>query len=79
MDRPGPYGSDDIFGTQENFERYRVTRLLEERAGKLCNAKRLAVLGYGNFRGEHQAVHALMDRLKVAHEYRDGTTGTPAG
>src|SRR5262245_35211441 len=28
MDQPGPYDSGDIFGTQENFEGYRITRLL---------------------------------------------------
>jgi hypothetical protein len=46
--------------------------LLGERAGKLGDGKRLALLGYGNFRQSHQAVHDLMDKLKVAHEYRDG-------
>ena len=32
----------------------------------------LAVLGYGKFSESHKAVHDLMDRLKVPHEYRDG-------
>src|SRR5205807_6283589 len=50
MDAPGKYGSGDIFGTKENFQKYQLTRLLEERAGKLGDGKRLAVLGYGNFR-----------------------------
>jgi S-formylglutathione hydrolase FrmB len=72
MDRPGKYGSGDIFGGDDNFQRYRVTRLLEQQAGKLGDGKRLAVLGYGSFRESHKAVHELMDRLKVAHEYRDG-------
>jgi hypothetical protein len=72
LDAPGKYGSGDIFGTKENFEAYRVTRLLEERAGRLGAGKRLILLGYGNFRGEHQAAHGLMERLKIDHEYRDG-------
>jgi enterochelin esterase-like enzyme len=72
MDAPGKYGSGEIFGTKENFERYRVAKLLEDRAGKLGDGKRLAVLGYGSFRGEHQGVHELMERLKIAHKYRDG-------
>ena len=29
MDRPGKYGSGDIFGTPENFDGYRVSMLLE--------------------------------------------------
>jgi S-formylglutathione hydrolase FrmB len=72
MDAPGKYGSGEIFGSRENFEKYEVTRLLREQAGKLGEAKRLAVFGYGGFRQEHTAVHDLMERLKVAHEYRDG-------
>ncbi|QDU21003.1 alpha/beta hydrolase-fold protein [Urbifossiella limnaea] len=72
MDRPGKYGSGDIFGTPDNFEGYRVSKLLETNADKLQNEKRLVLLGYGNFRAEHVQAHALMNKLKIAHEYRDG-------
>ena len=72
MDRPGRFGSGEIFGDDGNFQKYRVTRLLEERAGKLGEGKRLAVLGYDNFRESHKVVHNLMERLKITHEYRDG-------
>ena len=72
MDKPGKYGSGDIFGTADNFEGYRVSKLLEDQAGKLQKDRRLVLLGYGNFRAEHQQAHALMDKLTVAHEYRDG-------
>ncbi len=72
MDAPGKYGSGDVFGTRDNFQKYCVSRLLEERAGKLGNGKRLAVLGYSNFRDDHATVHRLMERLKIAHDYTDG-------
>ena len=72
LDRPGRYGSGVIFGTAENFEHYRITRLLKTRADILQKEKRLYLLGYGNFRGEQEKVHALMTALKIAHEYRDG-------
>ncbi len=72
MDKPGKYGSGDIFGTEANFEGYRVSKLLEDKADKFQKGKRLILLGYGNFRAEHEQAHALMDQLKVAHEYRDG-------
>lgn len=72
LDKPGKYGSGDIFGTADNFEGYRVSKLLEAKADKLHSEKRLMLLGYGNFRAEHEQAHALMDRLRVAHEYRDG-------
>jgi hypothetical protein len=72
MDRPGKYGSGPIFGTEENFSHYRISTLLENQARLFRQDKRLLLLGYGNFRGEHQQVHAHMQRLRIAHEYRDG-------
>lgn len=72
MEEPSKYGSSDIFGTQENFEGYRVGKLLVDNADKFQKEKRLELLGYGNFRADHEKTHALMDQLKIAHEYRDG-------
>ena len=72
MDAPGKYGSGDIFATADNFAGYRVTKLLEDNAAKFQKEPRLILLGYGNFRDHHQKAHELMDKLKIAHEYRDG-------
>lgn len=72
MDKPGKYGSGDIFGTADNFDGYRVGKLLKDKADKFPKEKRLVLLGYGNFRADHEKAHALMDKLKIAHEYRDG-------
>ena len=72
MDGPGRYGSGDIFGTPENFEGYRVTGLLERRAADLRGRNRLILLGFGNFRGEHEQAHALMTDLRIPHVYEDG-------
>lgn len=71
MEQPNRFGMGDIFGTQENFEKYRITRLLEAQAGKL-QEKRPVLLGYGNFRDHHGKAHALMTKLKISHEHRDG-------
>ncbi len=72
MKQPDKYGMADIFGTQENFEKYRISALLEKHAAKLPESVRLIHFGYGNFREHHQLAHRLMDELKIAHEYRDG-------
>jgi hypothetical protein len=72
MEAPGKYGSGEIFGTRENFAKYQITKLVEKQAGKLSKGKRLGVLGYGNFRLAHEKVHALMERLKIEHQYGDG-------
>jgi hypothetical protein len=70
MDRPGRYGSGEVFGTAENFERYRVSALLEKRAADLGKG-RLILHGRGNFDAQHRDAHALMRRLKIDHDYRD--------
>jgi hypothetical protein len=72
MERPDKYGMADIFGTQENFEKYRISALLKKHACQLFEPFRLAHFGYGNFREHHQLAHRLMDELKIAHQYRDG-------
>ena len=72
MDAPGRYGSGEVFATPENFRRYEITRLVEERAEMLRLRNRLVLTGYGNFRAEHQRFHALLEKLGVPHDYRDG-------
>ncbi|NUQ65598.1 MAG: hypothetical protein HUU20_24275 [Pirellulales bacterium] len=70
--KPDQFGMEGIFATQENFEKYQVTKLLQGRAVELQGPNRLVLTGYGNFREHHQQAHDLMMRLGVAHEYRDG-------
>jgi hypothetical protein len=72
MDRLGKYGSAPIFGTQDNIEKYRITDQLRTKARALGPSKRLVLMGYGNFRQEHEEVHSLMNDLQIPHEYRDG-------
>ena len=72
MERPDRYGMGEIFGTQENFDRYRIDRLLGERAAELHGRERLIVLGYGNFREQCQKADRLLAKLGIAHQYRDG-------
>ena len=72
MTEIGKYGNGPIFGTQENFEKYRPADLLRMQAKKLRDQKRLILTGYGNFRGHHEEAHALMQELKIPLEYRDG-------
>jgi len=70
MDKP-MFGMADIVATPENFEKYRISKLLEQQAEKLQMDQRLGLVGYANFQQHHQAIHDLMERLKVPHEYRD--------
>lgn len=74
MDRPGLYGSGDIFGDVATFRRYEISALLRQRAEKMRGpaAPRLVLTGYGNFRSEHERTHVLLDDLSVPHVYRDG-------
>jgi hypothetical protein len=72
MDRPGKYGSGDIFDSEDNFANYHLTELVAKRAGELGDQPRLILTGYGNFRREHEQMHALLDKLKLPYVYRDG-------
>jgi S-formylglutathione hydrolase FrmB len=72
MDRPGKYGSAPIFATPENFEKYRLTDLLRARCELLKSSNRLILTGFGNFRDDHEQMHALLNELRIAHDYRDG-------
>lgn len=72
MEKPGKYGSGEIFGPAENFERFRVSKLLASKADLFHKEKRLFLYGYGNFRAEHEQAHSLMNRLKIVHDYQDG-------
>ena len=77
MQRPDKYGMAEIFATQENFEKYRIARLLKQRGPEL-GENRLIHFGYDNFRDHHQAAHQLMHDLKIAHTYHDGPRRTHA-
>jgi S-formylglutathione hydrolase FrmB len=72
MDRAGRYGSGPIFGTQENFSKYRVCDLLSARAADLGDTKRLILMGRGGFGDDLEQTHRLLKTLKVPHVYRDG-------
>jgi hypothetical protein len=69
---PVNFGSGPIFGTQENFERYRVETLLRTQAARLGEKPRLVLSGYANFRLQHVRIHEEMARWRIPHVYRDG-------
>jgi hypothetical protein len=62
-----------VFGTRDNFERYRLDDLFERRAHAVRGTERLALFGTCFFDEHHQAAHALLDQLTVAHRYEDET------
>jgi enterochelin esterase-like enzyme len=72
MQTVGKYGNKPIFGTQDNFEKYRVTDLLQSRRDRLLGEPRLILTGYGSFHQEHRQAHELLTRLEIPHVYRDG-------
>ncbi len=72
MTRVGQYGNRPIYGSQENFEEYRIDQLLRKNAKKLRDKPRLILTGYGNFRTHHQQMHELLQELTIPHVYRDG-------
>ncbi len=72
MDWPSKYGSQEIFGTPENFAEYRIHSLFERRAPLLKETSRLVLAGHGNFRAETEAAHRKLDELGIQHRYLNG-------
>jgi hypothetical protein len=69
---PNRYGMGEVFETQANMDRYCVGALVERATAGLAGEPRLALYGYGDFRGHHQFLHYRMLKLGVPHEYVDG-------
>ena len=70
---PNQFGMGPIYGTPENFEHYRLDRLLRDRAAVVrVERGRLIHLGYGNFRDHHQRAETLLNELQIPHVYTDG-------
>ena len=74
MDAPGKYGSGPIFGTTDNFRRYQISSLLEQRAAELRNEpSRLMLIGQGNFQSEHMQMKAHLETLQIPHTWIEGS------
>jgi len=71
MDVPR-YGMAPIVGTQDNFERHRVTTLLRERGVLLGSEPRLMLTGWDFYREQTVEARRLLQQLKIPHVYRDG-------
>ena len=73
QESPDRFEMRPIFGSQENFERYRITALIAARKNLLQQRCRLVLTGYaGAFRSHHRAMHTLLVGLSIPHAYRDG-------
>jgi hypothetical protein len=69
---PNRYGMAQVFGTQENMNRYCIVDLLGTAKDLVGGEPRLGLLGYSDFRGQHQFLHYHMLKLNVPHAYQDG-------
>jgi hypothetical protein len=76
---PTKYEMPAVFATQENFDAYRIDRLLEKQAATLKaetlkgGPPRLVLMGYGNFRTDTQIAHEKMAALGIPHVYENET------
>jgi enterochelin esterase-like enzyme len=77
MEQSGKYGSGPIFGTQENFEQYCITRLLAQQAESLRRQPaRLVLLGHGGFVEDDTLLHQRMELLGIPHYWDHGPKRT---
>lgn len=68
-EKPDQFGMEDIFGTQENFEHYQVSKLFAEKAADFKPQTRLFLGGFGNFKKHTDEAHALLETLGIPHEF----------
>ena len=69
---PDEFGMGPIFGTQDNFEHYKLTTLVKKAKGELGEEPRLIHVGFGNFQEHHRAFEKLLETIQLPHIYRDG-------
>lgn len=78
---PGKYGSGEIFGNLENFQKYEIGRLLrlnqallkpDSESSLVTPGPRLIHAGFDTFRADHQATEKLLNELEIPHRYHDG-------
>lgn len=72
LEHPNRYQMADIFGTQQNFDRYRIPQLVTSQGVKLQKEPRLILSGYNLFRDHHTKLHRQLTSQKIPHIYRDG-------
>lgn len=72
LEHPGPFGSSEVFPTPESFAPCAIPPLFEKQAASLRTGSRLILMGYSGFREHMQQADALLTRLGIPHEYRDG-------
>ena len=72
VDWPGSWGIKEHFGSSEAFAGWHIPDLLAQHARELQGDRRLILLGYCLFRDHVQQANALLHRLGIPHEYRDG-------
>ncbi len=75
ISQPNSFGMGPIFGTQKNFERYRISKLLQQKSKHFRESKRLGIVGYSRFRRHHRELHEQLVRLKIPHVYKDVRQG----
>lgn len=74
MDAPGKYGSGPIFGTVENFRKYQISSLLEQRAAELrIVPSRVFLTGQGNFQSEHAGIKSHLESLEIQNTWIEGS------
>ncbi|MBM4047571.1 MAG: hypothetical protein FJ279_20895 [Planctomycetes bacterium] len=73
MQSPGRFETPMVFATQENFDRYKITSLLQQRAELLKRGPaRLVLLGHGNFVDDDLRLHEQMLALGIPHHHDHG-------
>ncbi len=65
---PNRFGMAEIFGTQENFQGYQISKLIHEGHADFQRSRRLILMGHANFRDHHEKLERVFTDLRIPHE-----------
>jgi hypothetical protein len=68
---PDVFEMPDIFGTIENFEKYRISDLLRKSVDSFNKSKRLGIFGYDYFWHDLRWADQFMNRLGIPHDFAE--------
>lgn len=68
----GNYGNSDIFGDEKNFDKYKISALVSQKADFLKEKKRLILMGYGNFEWHVKRMREILIKSEIPHDYDSG-------
>lgn len=71
-DKPDNFGMGPIFGTQANFDKYRLDHGIREHGRMILKNRKVVLMGFDHFKEHMERAHSLLEQLNIPHVWIDG-------